>query len=60
MSEHLDSLQIELEQISSRIHLLKEQLATADDPAGTRKFQQELKQLQYQALFYIDKINNLK
>jgi predicted nucleic acid-binding Zn-ribbon protein len=53
-----DVLKKELQQISEQIYTVKDLLSAADDPAEIQKIQQELKQLQYQALFYLEKIEN--
>lgn len=59
MSE-IDSLKEELLRVSESIYLVKERLAAAKEAVETIRLQRELKQLQYQALFYIEKIDNLK
>ncbi len=54
----IDSLKEELQQISRQIYALKDLIAASEDPSKIKKLQMELKKLQFQALFYIEKIEN--
>lgn len=53
-----DKLQVELDALSCRIHSLKDCVDKAVELSQKRRFQKELKQLQWQALFYLEKIEN--
>ena len=57
--EHIKQLQSELQVISKRIYELKEIICITENPENLKELQSELKQLQFQALFYIEKIENL-
>ena len=59
MCDYLKDLQSNLHLISKRIYELKDIISTAEDLKKTKELKAELKGLQYQALFYIDKIENL-
>ncbi len=59
MCEHIKQLQSELQVISKRIYELKEIIYITENPENLKESQSELKQLQFQALFYIEKIDNL-
>ena len=59
MCDYLKDLQSNLHLISKRIYELKDIISTAEDLEKTKELKAELKGLQYQALFYIDKIENL-
>jgi len=54
--EDIEALQKELQQISHRIYELKTLMESTKYP----ELQKELKQLRWQALFYLIKIENLK
>ncbi len=55
---NIDSLKEELQQISRQIYSLKGLIADTEDPSEIKKLQDDLKKLQFQALFYIEKIEN--
>lgn len=54
------SLRKELDQISAQIHALKDKLPATQDPVELKRLQKQIKQLQWQALFYLEKIENLR
>ena len=60
MCDYLKVLNSELQLISKRIYELKDMISTAEDLEKIKELKAELKGLQYQALFYIDKIENLQ
>ncbi len=57
--ESIKRLQSELRVVSKRIYELKEIICITENPENLKELQSELKQLQFQALFYIEKIDNL-
>lgn len=62
MSENIHHLEIELVELSFRIRDLKDRVLKAKD-VGRPEYtalKKELRQLQWQALFYIEKIENIK
>lgn len=58
--DSIEKLQAEMTAISQQIHAFKALIETTADPSQQKKLQKELKQLQWQALFYFEKIENLK
>ena len=60
MSALLKSLKEELEVISSRILELRLLVEEAEDADREKKLRNELRRLQWQALFYLEKIYNLE
>ena len=58
----IERLQKELQLISHRIYYLKQVIENAPDydSSQLKQLRKELKNLQWQALFYIEKIENLK
>lgn len=56
MPDYYDALLSELECISKQIYTLKERITITHSPSETKKLQRGLKRLQYQALFYAEKI----
>ncbi len=60
MTDSMESLTNQLQPISRRIHALKNILQVTIDPEARLELDKELKQLRWQALFYIEKIENLR
>lgn len=60
MCDYLKELQSELQLISKRIYELKDMITPTEDLEKIKELKAELKELQYQGLFYIDKIENLE
>lgn len=58
--ESIDSLLKELQPISRRIHALKYILENTNDDKSKKEILEELKKLRRQALFYIERIENLR
>ena len=58
MNEDLERLSVELRIIADEIAAMKAEEIKAQGPAR-KKINQEIKIKQYQALFYMDKIENL-
>lgn len=58
MHSDITQLKSELAKISRRIYKTKNLIEREYDSEKKRQLEKELKQLQYQALFYIDKIKN--
>ena len=60
MTEDLEKLSIELRQIAEQIAAMKdEEIKMAHGPERN-KFKQEIRLKQHQALFYINKVENLQ
>lgn len=55
MTKSIAQLKKELKQISRRIYAVKNQVSRESNPDKKKHLEIELKQLQYQALFYIEK-----
>lgn len=55
MSEDLDKLSKELRQLADKIAKMKAKEIKMEPGAERKKFKQEIKQKQYQALFYMEK-----
>lgn len=60
MDDTVDSLRKQLEPISRRIHALKNIFENTEDDYAKQDLLKELTQLRWQALFYLEKIENLK
>ena len=58
MHNDITQLKRELAQISRRIYSTKNLIERESDAEKREQLEKELKQLQYQALFYIEKIKN--
>ncbi len=58
MTEELEKLSAELRQIADEIAAMKAELKLAQGP-GRKKLTNETRMKQYQALFYMDTIENL-
>ena len=54
MDSELARLKSEMEAVSSQIYALKQRIEESNDPREIKIMQQEVKQLQYQVLFYIE------
>ena len=59
VTEDLEQLSGEVKKLSQNIYLLKKQLASMSDGLEKDEFKKIILSLQYQALFYIEKIDNL-
>lgn len=59
MSNEEKKLRSELETISSKIYELRLLIDESNDPDTKKELQQKMKLLQYQALFYIELLENL-
>lgn len=59
VTENLQQLSGEVKELSQNIYLLKKQLASMPDGPKKDELKKTILSLQYQALFYIDKIQNL-
>ena len=58
VTENLEQLSGEVKELSQNIYLLKKQLASMPDGLEKDELRKTILSLQYQALFYIDKIQN--
>lgn len=56
----IDKLRTEAEQVAEKIKRLQAQIDSLDDPKDAKHLAVQKKDLQYQALFYLEKIHNLK
>ena len=59
VTEDLEQLSGEVKKLSQNIYLLKKQLASMSDGLEKDELKKIILSLQYQALFYIEKIDNL-
>ena len=59
INEELLELSIEAKKISNHIGMLKRKKNRLEDGPEKDKIQNEIKALQYQALFYLEKMENL-
>jgi uncharacterized coiled-coil DUF342 family protein len=59
VTENLEQLSGEVKELSQNIYLLKKQLANMTDDPEKDELRKTILRLQYQALFYIKKIDNL-
>lgn len=55
-----EKLETELMEISNEIHKAMEKLSTSMPDKDRKELEMELKQLRWQALFYIETLNNIK
>ena len=60
MSNEEKKLRSELETISSKIYELRLIIDESTDPGTKKELQQKMKLLQYQALFYIELLENME
>lgn len=60
MDDYVESLRQELQSLSRCIHKVKSQILTCQDMSICKQLQKDLKQVQWQALFYLEKIANLE
>jgi len=60
VERYLQQLQKELLTISRKIHALQALVELTHDANAVVKIKKEIKRLQWQALFYLEKIENLK
>lgn len=58
MRDDTENLTAELHQISQQIYAIKGLIDRETNPEKKKQLEKDLKQLQYQALFYIDKLRN--
>ena len=59
MNEYLVKLSEELRQISEELAVMRTKYLTMEHGPEKKKLKREIKDKQWQALFYIDKIKNL-
>lgn len=55
-----EKLEAELMEISNEIHKTMEKLSTSMPDKDRKELEMRLKQLRWQALFYIETLNNIK
>lgn len=60
MSEDLDQLSKELRQLADKIAKMKAKEIKMEPGPERKNLKREIKQKQYQALFYMEKISNLE
>jgi hypothetical protein len=60
VKDHLQQLQKKLLTISRKIHALQALVELSHDAQEEVKIRKEIKRLQWQALFYLERIENLK